>query len=185
MDDRFTTVKVDRETHRLIGDLAHLLGRSRKDVVRDAVFAFAAWRERLLDDGIDETAHRVALAATRHEHRVAAGALDLALEERVERSRIGAARMSSRVEAALSPAELLEHRRPEIEAAFAELGAINPRYAADPRRYGHLAEHDVIVVDLADPARFEQSRLGAAAFLITAHPWFVVPADWEWWAEPA
>lgn len=185
MDERLTTVKVDRETHRLIGDLAHLLGRSRKDVVRDAVLAFAAWRERLLDDGIDETVHRVALAATRHERRAAAGELESTAEERVERSRIGAARMSRRVEAALSPAELLEHHRPEIEAAFAELGAVNPRYATNPRRYGYLAEHDVIVVDLVDPARFEQSRLSTTAFLITTHPWFVVPADWDWWAEPA
>ena len=24
-----------------------------------------------------------------------------------------------------------------------------------------------------------------AAFTATAHPWFVVPADWDWWAEPA
>ena len=183
MDDRLTTVKVDRETHRLIGDLAHLLGRSRKDVVRDAVLAFAAWREQLLDDGMDETVHRVALAATRHDLRAAAGQLDSTPAERVERSRIGAARMPRRVEAALSPAELLEHHRPAIEAAFAELGAVNPRYATDPRRFGHLAEHHVIVVDLVDPGRFEQSRLGVAAFTITAHPWFVVPADWDWWAQ--
>ena len=53
-------------------------------------------------------------------------------------------------------------------------------FAIDPRRYGHLAEHRVIIVDLVDPARFEQSRLRAAAFEITALSWFVVPADWAW-----
>ena len=178
MDERVTTVKVDRETHRLIGDLAHVLGRSRKDIVRDAVHAFASWRDRLLDEGLDETVHRVALAGEKHDLRAASGALDSTTAERVERSRIGAARMSPRVEAALSPAELLEHHRPAIEAAFADLGARAPRFAIDPRRYGHLAEHRVIVVDLVDPARFEQSRLRVAALEITALPWFVVPADW-------
>ncbi|MFE5670747.1 hypothetical protein ACFQ58_03960 [Agromyces sp. NPDC056523] len=177
-----TTVKVDRETHRLIGDLAHLLGRSRKDVVRDAVLAFASWRERLLDDGLDETVHRVAVASEKHELRAAAGGLDSTPAERVERTRIGAARMSPRVEAALSPAELLEHHRPAIEAAFAALGVRAPRFAIDPGRYGHLAEHRVMVVDLVDPARFEQSRLRAAAFDIMALSWFVVPAGW---ASPA
>lgn len=177
MDERLTTVKVDRDTHRLIGDLAHLLGRSRKDVVRDAVHAFAAWRERLLDDGLDESSHRLALASTTHELRQAAGEYDTIPAERVERSRIGPARMSPRVKAALSPQELLEHHRPEVEAAFAELGARNPRFATDPRRYGHLAEHRVIVVDLDDPRRFEQGRLAAAAFTVLALPCFVVPAD--------
>ncbi|GGI46219.1 putative transcriptional regulator [Agromyces flavus] len=178
MDEWVTTVKVDRETHRLIGDLAHLLGRSRKDVVRDAVLAFAAWRERMLDDGLDAAVHRIAAASQKHEMRAAAGGLDVTSAERVERSRIGAARMSPRVEAALSPAELLEHHRPEIEAAFERLGASEPRFAIDPRRYGHLAEHRVIVVDLVDPARFEKTRLQAAAFDIMAMHWFVVPAEW-------
>ena len=180
MDDRVTTVKVDGETHRLIGDLAHLLGRSRKEVVRDAVRAFAAWRERLLDDGLDATVHRVAEASEKHELRAASGDLGSTPAERVGRSRIGVARMSASVEAALSPAELLEHHRPAIETAFARLGARAPRFAIDPRRYGHLAEHRVIIVDLVDPARFEQSRLRAAAFEITALSWFVVPADWAW-----
>jgi hypothetical protein len=173
-----TTVKVDGETHRLIGDLAHLMGRSRKDVVRDAVHAFAAWRERLLEEGLDEATHRLALAGTRHELRAAAGDLAIRTAERVERSRIGAARMSERVEAALSPTELLEHHRPEVEAEFAEHGARNPRFATDPRRYGYLAEHRVIVVDLDDPRRFEQSRLQAAAFAVLALPCFVVPVEW-------
>lgn len=178
MDGRLTTVKVDGETHRLIGDLAHLLGRSRKDVVRDAVHAFAAWRERLLDEGLDEATHRLALAGTRHEMRAAAGELAIRGAGRVERSRIGVARTSERVQAALSPTELLERLRPEVEAAFDELGARNARFATDPRRYGHLAEHRVIVVDLEDPRRFEQGRLQAAVFTVLALPCFVVPAEW-------
>ena len=101
MDGRLTTVKVDGETHRLIGDLAHLPGRSRKDVVRDAVLAFAAWRERLLDEGLVEATHRLALAGVRHEMRAAVGELAIRGAERVERSRIGVARTSERVEAAL------------------------------------------------------------------------------------
>jgi len=178
MEDRLSTVKVDGDTHRLIGDLAHLLGRSRKEVVRDAVHAFASWRERLLDEGLDEASHRLAVAATRHETRTETGELDVRAAERLDRSRIGAARMSPRVEAALSPSELLEHRRAEVEAVFAPLGARNPRLAIDPRRYGHLSEHRVIVVDLDDPSRFEQSRLQAEVFTVLAVPYFVVPAHW-------
>ena len=70
-----TTVKVDAETHRLIGDLAHLLERTRGEVVRDAVNAFAVWRETLLDHGADESAQRVALANARHQARLASGDL--------------------------------------------------------------------------------------------------------------
>ena len=68
--------------------------------------------------------------------------------------------------------------RAEVEAAFDELGARNARFATDPRRYGHLAEHRVIVVDLEDPRRFEQGRLQAAVFTVLALPCFVVPAEW-------
>ena len=71
--------------------ISHLLGRSRKDVVRDAVHAFAAWRERLLDEGLDEATHRLALAGTRHEMRAAAGEVAIRGAGRVERSRIGVA----------------------------------------------------------------------------------------------
>ncbi|MBM7506107.1 hypothetical protein ACFPER_03240 [Agromyces aurantiacus] len=142
----------------------------------------SGWRERLLDEGLDESAQRLALASTRHELRRRAGEHATTPAERVERSRIGAARMSPRVEAALSPAELLEHHRDEVEAAFSEYGARNPRFAVDPRRYGHLAEHRVIVVDLDPGRRLDQGRLQAAAFTVLAEWCFVVPSDW---ASPA
>lgn len=78
-----TTVKVDAETHRLIGDLAHLLERTRGEVVRDAVNAFAVWRETLLDHGADESAQRVALANARHQARLASGDLATSDAERI------------------------------------------------------------------------------------------------------
>jgi|GEM_PF-2826184 len=148
-----TTVKVDGETHRLIGDLAHLLGRTRGAVVRDAVNAFAVWRESLLDEGADERDQRLALAGARHHGRLAAGELELSEEERTERSRIGARRMSEATFLRLTVAERLEARRTELEAAFGDLGARNPRLV-DPREHGRDPASTVLLVDLDDPERF-------------------------------
>ncbi|MGR2752780.1 hypothetical protein [Agromyces arachidis] len=147
-----TTVKVDEETHRLIGDLAHLLGRSRREVVRDAVNAFATWREAALDEGAAAASDRIALANARHLGRVTAGDLATSAAERAERSRIGAGRVSESTYHLLSVHERLEVRRPELERAFGERGARNPRLV-DPRAFGHEKGSTVILVDLDDPDR--------------------------------
>lgn len=156
------TLKVDAETHRLIGDLAHLLGRTRKDVVRDAVNAFAVWREAVLDEGAEASSERLALANARHAGRLAAGDLMTSPSERADRSRIGATRISDAAFLRLSVHERFELRRTELERAFGELGARNPRLV-DPREYGRAPSAIVILVDLADPARFAFGELVMAA----------------------
>ena len=157
-----TTVKVDSETHRLIGDLSHLLGRTRGEVVRDAVNAFAVWRETLLDHGADETAQRVALANARHQARLASGDLATSDAERAERSRAGTTRLSPRTFRRLTPYERVEARRAELDRAFGALGARNPRLV-DSRDHGAAPDSVVILVDLDDSARFPYGELIAEA----------------------
>ncbi|HEX6954157.1 MAG TPA: hypothetical protein VF156_04685 [Agromyces sp.] len=156
------TIKVDPETHRLIGDLSHLSGRTRKEVVRDAVNAFVVWREAVLDEGAAASSDRLALANARHAGRLAAGDLTTSAAERADRSRIGATRISDAAFLRLSVHERLEVRRTELERAFGELGARNPRLV-DPRAYGRAPSATVILVDLDDPRRFAFGELVMAA----------------------
>jgi predicted transcriptional regulator len=160
-----TTVKIDAETHRLIGDLAHLLGRTRGEVVRDAVNAFAVWREAVLDDGAEASSGRRALASARHLGRLASGDLATSAAERAERSRIGVARVSEAMLLRLTIHERVEVRRAELEDAFGELGARNPRLA-DPRDHGREHGSIVILVDLDDPSRFPFGELVSVALEI-------------------
>lgn len=173
------TVKVDRDTHRLIGDLAHLTGRTRRAVVRDAMQAYAAWRERQLDQGIESTASRVAVASVGHSTRLASGELGPVEAEWIERSRIGAAKLSPRVRAQMSSAELFELQRDEVAVAFARLGARPLRMAEDPMDYGYPPGEDVIVVEMDRGARFDQANLAAAAFNVLTFPCSVVTEDWR------
>jgi hypothetical protein len=173
---RLTTVKVDLETHRLIADLAHLLGRTRKDVVRDAVNAFAVWREAVLDNGAEASSDRLAIANARHTGRVASGDLATSVAERAERSRIGAARISEAAFLRLTAHERLELRRGELEQAFAGLGARNPRFV-DPREHGHDPTASVILVDLDDPERFPVFELVTLALEIIAELAHVVASN--------
>lgn len=172
------TVKVDRDTHRLIGDLAHVLGRTRGAVVRDAIHSYASWRERRLDEGLDAAAARIAGGGAEHEQKVASGALDPVEDERVERSRIGAAKTSPRVLARMSPAERLELHRAELDAAFAPYGARVKHMASDARDYGYPPGANVIVVELDEGPRFEQLSLAGAAFTVLAVVCAVVTEDW-------
>ncbi|MGX5697010.1 CopG family ribbon-helix-helix protein [Agromyces soli] len=173
------TVKVDRDTHRLIGDLAHLTGRTRKAVVRDAMQAYAAWRERQLDEGVEAAASRVAIASVGHSARLVSGELGTVEAERIERSRIGAAKMSPRVRAQMSSGELFELQRDAVTAAFVRLGARPLRMADDPMDYGYPPGDDVIVVEMDRGARFDQLRLAAAAFNVLTFPCSVVTEDWR------
>jgi predicted transcriptional regulator len=165
-------VKVDAETHRLIGDLAHVLGRTRKDVLRNAVHVFASLSEASLDAGLDGAAERLALAGIRgaaghdatfratpvtpdaasadgrNDHEPPGAEIERdAMQD--GRSRLAAARVSAEVFAAMSPKERFEARRAEIERTFADRGAHRPRFV-DPTAYGYLPEpeHHVIAVDL-------------------------------------
>ena len=169
---RVSTVKVDADTLRVIGDLAHVLGRTRKDVVRDAVHAFAAWRERSLENGLDATATRLATAGERHRMTAAKG--PTATETGAHQlGRLGIARMSEAVFEALSPSERLEARRAELEQEYAALGASHPRFV-DPRPHGYNRDHLVIGVDLDDGAPFREIALTMAArLLLELHVWVV------------
>ncbi|WP_400996865.1 hypothetical protein [Agromyces sp. GXQ0307] len=159
---RYTSVKVDAETHRLIGDLAHVLGRSRGMVVRDAVNAFAVWREALLDEGAVDREQRLALATARHHARVATGELESSAAELVDRSRNGVSRMSESTFRRLTVSERLELRRADLEGAFGELGARNPRLV-DPRELGRDPTSTVLTIELDDPDRFPLGALLIAA----------------------
>ena len=57
------TVKIQAETGRLIADLAHFLGRTKKDVVRDAVRAFVDLHEHAILRGAAASTERAASAA--------------------------------------------------------------------------------------------------------------------------
>ena len=57
------TVRVDPETGRMVADLSHFLGRTKKAVVRDAVRAFAELHEHTVRGGIARSSSR-ATAAT-------------------------------------------------------------------------------------------------------------------------
>lgn len=173
---RLTTVKVDPETHRLIGDLAHLLGRTRKDIVRDAVNAFAVWREAVLDRGAEASSERLALANARHTGRLASGDLAASASERAERSRTGAPVVSDAMFLRLTIHERVEIRRSELEHAFAELGARNPRLA-DPRDHGREPGSIVILVDLDDPSRFPFGELVTVALEILSEIVYVAATN--------
>lgn len=184
-------VRVDAETHRLIGDLAHLTGRTRKDVVRDAIHALASLREVVLDDGLDRAADRLALAGARHrglqpvakpglQSDDAASATAVADADE-SRGRIGRARETPMVMARMSQAERLEAGREELEQAFAEVGAYRPRIV-DSTAHGYLPEHTVIGVELEGAAQGWQlyAHLGAKALaLVGIDAYFVEIVEGE------
>jgi predicted transcriptional regulator len=174
---RLSTVKVDPDTLRVIGDLAHVLGRTRKDVVRDAVHAFAALRQRSSESGLDATAVRLATAGEHHRRGTADPPAERAASAG-ETGRLEIARMSEAVFEALSPSERLEARRSELERSYAALGARDPRFV-DPRPHGYLREHLVLGVDLDEAAPFREIELTMAArLLLDLHLWVVaLPAE--------
>jgi hypothetical protein len=57
------TVKIQAETGRMITDLAHFLGRTKKDVVRDAVRAFVDLHEHTILRGAAASTERAAAAS--------------------------------------------------------------------------------------------------------------------------
>jgi predicted transcriptional regulator len=57
------TVRVDDEIGRLVGDLAHALGRTRKRVLRDAVLVFADLHAQTLARGVEASSRRSSAAS--------------------------------------------------------------------------------------------------------------------------
>lgn len=121
------TVRVDPETGRRVADLAHFLGRTRKDIVRDAVRAFAELHERSIKDGIaDSTSRAAAAAGIRERERLLAAA--------------GGDVMS------LSLPERLKVRRDELIRALDHCGARNARLVG-PLARGEEAETIELLVE--------------------------------------
>jgi uncharacterized protein len=86
-------VKIDQETGRMVADLAHFLGRTKKDVVRDAVLAFAELHGNSITIGVAHSSDRVATASGSVERErllAAAGGDDslLPLRDRVKVHRL-------------------------------------------------------------------------------------------------
>ena len=57
------TIKIDPMTDRIVSDLAHHLRRMKKEVLRDAVLAFADLHEATLARGIADSVERAAAAS--------------------------------------------------------------------------------------------------------------------------
>lgn len=57
------TITVHPATERVVADLAHFLGRTKKDVVRDAVLAFAELHENSIAAGAAHSSDRAAAAS--------------------------------------------------------------------------------------------------------------------------
>lgn len=57
------TVKIDPATDRMVADLAHFLGRTKKTEVRDAVSAFAELHGHSITSGIAHSSDRIAAAS--------------------------------------------------------------------------------------------------------------------------
>jgi hypothetical protein len=106
------TVKIQAETGRMIADLAHFLGRTKKDVVRDAVRAFTDLREHAILRGAAASTERAASASgsTEGARLLAAAAGDLM---------------------ALPLRDRLTVLRPDLLALLARHGGRGPRIVGD------------------------------------------------------
>ena len=60
----FTPIKIDPAIDRLVSDAAHVLGRTKKDIVADAVREFVEAHQRELDAGVAATAERLTMGGT-------------------------------------------------------------------------------------------------------------------------
>jgi hypothetical protein len=106
------TVKVHPTTDRMVADLAHFLGRTKKDVVRDAVLAFAELQGNSIANGAAHASDRVAAASGS-----------------VERERLLAT--SGGDVGALSLRERLTVHRLELIGLLTRYGGRNPRVVGE------------------------------------------------------
>ena len=128
------TVKVHPATDRMVADLAHFLGRTKKDVVRDAVLAFAELHGNSIAIGAAHASDRAATASGS-----------------VERERLLAA--SGGDIGTLSLRDRLTVHRLELIALLTRYGGRNPRIVGELAA-GADAEALELLIE-SDPYRFD------------------------------
>jgi predicted nucleotidyltransferase len=146
----FTPIKIDPATDRLVSDAAHLLGRTKKDIVTTAVHEFIDAHREELTAGVAATAERLSPAPKR-----AQGARIRPLRAR------------------------LNARREELLTTLAELGASNVRIFGSVARGDESETSDVdLLVDVADDVgMFALGRMRSAAEHLLDAPVDIVPAS--------
>jgi hypothetical protein len=128
------TIKVHPMTDRMVADLAHFLRRTKKDVVRDAVLAFAELHGNSIATGAAHVSDRAAAAS---------GA--------VERERLLAA--SGGDIGTLSLRDRLTVHRHELIALLARYGGRNPRVVGELAAGADTETLELLIE--SDPYRFD------------------------------
>lgn len=146
----FTPIKIDPATDRLVADAAHVLGRTKKDIVTAAVREFIDTHRAELTAGVTETAERLSTGAAAETHA---------------RVRPLRARLNT--------------NREELLAALEELGASNVRVFGSVARGDESPTSDIdLLVDLTDDVgMFELGRMRSTAERILDAPVDIVPAS--------
>ncbi|GAA2035842.1 hypothetical protein GCM10009819_20460 [Agromyces tropicus] len=146
----FTPIKIDPATDRLVADAAHVLGRTKKDIVAAAVREFVEVHQAELRAGVTATADRLA-------------------NPRASAPRAGLGPLRTRLNA----------RREELVAALEELGASNIRVFGSVARGDESATSDIdLLVDLADDVgMFGLGTMRSTAERILDAPVDIVPAS--------
>ncbi|GGJ94787.1 nucleotidyltransferase family protein [Agromyces bauzanensis] len=146
----FTPIKIDPATDRLVSDAAHLLGRTKKDIVTAAVREFIDSHHAELSAGVTATAERLSGG-------------------RPAPSRPGVRPLRARLNA----------NREELLAALGDLGATNVRVFGSVARGDESATSDIdLLVDVGDDVgMFGLGRMRSAAERILDAPVDVVPAS--------
>ncbi len=128
------TIKVHPTTDRMVADLAHFLGRTKKDAVRDAVMAFAELHE-----------NSVAIAAAHARDRTSAASGS------VERERLLAA--SGGDVGTLPLRDRVTVHRLDLIAVLERYGGRNPRLVGDLAAGADTETLELLIE--SDPYRFD------------------------------
>ncbi|MBM7505916.1 nucleotidyltransferase family protein [Agromyces aurantiacus] len=146
----FTPIKIDPAIDQLVGDAAHLLGRTKKDIVAAAIREFIETHRAELSAGVNATADRLA-------------------RPHAEPRRTGIGPLRAR----------LNSNREELVAALAALGASNIRVFGSVARGDESASSDIdLLVDLADDVGlFGLGTMRSTAERILDAPVDIVPAS--------
>lgn len=146
----FTPIKIDPATDRLVSDAAHVLGRTKKDIVTAAVREFIDSHRQELAAGVTATAERLSTFSA-------------------PRGRVRVGPLRARLNA----------NREELVGALAELGASNVRVFGSVARGDESETSDIdLLVDLTDDVgMFALGGMRSAAERILDAPVDIVPAS--------
>jgi predicted nucleotidyltransferase len=146
----FTPIKIDPATDRLVADAAHVLGRTKKDIVTSAVREFVEAHQAELSAGATATAERLVNART----TAPPGGI------RPLRARLNA-------------------NRDELVTALEQLGASNIRVFGSVARGDESSTSDIdLLVELTDDVgMFGLGRMRSTAEQILDAPVDIVPAS--------